>query len=88
MNCESFIEVATKQINSVLNCFVGIPSYLPDFGTHFVALRSMIENSLDRKSQVLLLEEYRPSNAVFPAPEPFRESCFLHDIDYCVVLVP
>lgn len=77
MNCESFIELATKQINGVLNCFVGIPSYLPDFGAHFTALRSMIENSLDRKSQVLLLEEYRPLNIAFPAPDTDMLELFL-----------
>ena len=89
MNCESFIDLVTKQINGVLNCFVGIPSYLPDFGAHFISLRSMMENNLDRKSQVLLLEEYRPSNVDFPAPDTAMLELFLNSghyndfIDYC-----
>lgn len=86
MDCETFSALVSKQFNCILNCFIGLPSFLPRFHFYFNELRNMIFNSLELKNHVILLSDYKPAQNDFPEFDTKMAEFYLENAQYSAFL--
>ncbi len=66
MDCETFVSLIGEHLGCSLNSFIGVPSCLSVFRTHFNRLLHMAVNRLDDENCLYLLSDYQPAQNDFP----------------------
>lgn len=67
-NCTHLIQLANKQYNISLSCYIGKPTSLHDFFSGLKQLQKMEEDIIDCQNKVFLLADYNPVSADYTVP--------------------
>lgn len=66
MDCESFIQVMFSKIRCPSNCFIGMPSRIPNFMSSLAHLKQIMSNKLDVEQKVILWSQRMTVSSTFP----------------------